>query len=80
MKVTKAIKVEKKNLVDIFNLECVYAITKNDNGKPVINIHSDCTDGRVFAQYGEYICQFENGRWQVFGSISFDNIIMSGRD
>ena len=28
MKITKAIKVEKKNLVDIFNLECVYAITK----------------------------------------------------
>ena len=80
MKITKAIKVEKKNLVDIFDLECVYAITKNDNGKPVINIRSDCTDGRVFAQYGEYICQFENGRWQVFGSISFGNIIMNGRD
>ena len=73
MKVTKAIKVEKKNLVDIFNLECVYDITKNDNGKPVINIHSECTDGRVFAQFG-------NGRWQVFGSISFDNLVMNVRE
>jgi hypothetical protein len=71
MKVINSIRVETQNLDQLKALDCVERITGQDGTEPLTVRLKECaTLGRQTATKHQYLCQFESGKWQVFGQIA----------
>lgn len=68
MKVINSIRVETQNLDKLKALDCVERVTGQDGTEPLtVRLKESATLGRQTATKHQYLCQFENGKWQVFG-------------
>ena len=74
MKIKQAIKVSGININDIFKLPCIRAIEKGENQKPYAILYPSATEGRLTAEPGDIIAEFNNGMWQVFGQAAYDRL------
>ena len=74
-KIIESIKFDGINLNDIFKLECVDGIVKDDDeGFPVAVLKDEYKMGELWAAIpGTYLCKFSNGMWQVFGKEAYMN-------
>lgn len=77
MKVTKQIKITKFTLGNIKKLECVENIETAD-GKVTVYLKKEMTNGRLEANMNQFLVQFQNGMWQVYGAEAI-NIIQKPR-
>lgn len=73
MKVTKQIKITKFTLGNIKKLECVENIETAD-GKVTVYLKKDMTNGRLEANMNQFLVQFQNGMWQVYGAEAINNL------
>ena len=68
MKLKQRIKFSGRNLNEVFSLECVKAIIKDDEQDPVLimrpeKMRNDCLTHVVFI--GDFIEEYDNGIWNV---------------
>ena len=68
MKLKQRIKFSGRNLNEVFSLECVKAIIKDDEQDPVLIMRpekmcNDCQTHVVFI--GDFIEEYDNGTWNV---------------
>lgn len=69
MKVIKQIKITKFTLGNIKKLECVENI-ETANGKVTVYLKN----GRLEANMNQFLVQFQNGMWQVYGAEAINNL------
>lgn len=74
MKVIKTIKIEKSNIDELSKLDCVDSIDCKSDGTISVRIGDKYTKGNQVLFKGDYLCQFESGLWQRFGSEALNRI------
>lgn len=80
MKIRNSIRIKKETIGEIRSLEAVKSVEQTPNGNIVVRIRPDCTDGREEAVLGEYLVQWENGKWQRFGSEAYHQVIKNSKN
>ena len=73
MKATKQIKITKFTLVNIKKLECLESI-KTVDVKVKVYLKKDMTNGRLEANMNQFLVQFQNGMWQVYGTEAINKL------
>ena len=73
MKWTKQIKITEFTLDNIIKLECVESI-KTVDGKVKVYLKKDMTNGRLEANMNQFLVQFQNGMWQVYGTEAINRL------
>lgn len=68
MRITEAIKFEGRNLTEIFNIECVDGIVKDDDKNfPVVMLKDKYVEGaRNVLLPGRWLCKCSHGKWIIY--------------
>lgn len=75
MKVKKTIRVRKETVNELFKQECVDKIELWHDGNIVVKLLPGYTDGKPELCKGEYLVQFNSGKWQRFGAEAFQKLL-----
>lgn len=75
MKVKKTIRVRKETVNDLLNQECVERVEQWHDGNIVVKLFPVYTDGNPELRKGEYLVQFNSGKWQRFGAEAFKKLL-----
>lgn len=75
MKVKKTIRVRKETVNELLKQECVERVELWHNGNIVVKLLPGYTDGKTELYKGEYLVQFNSGKWQRFGSEAFQKLL-----
>ena len=75
MKVKKTIRVRKETVNDLLNQECVERVEQWHDGNIVVKLFHGYTDGKPELRKGEYLVQFNSGKWQRFGADAFQKLL-----
>lgn len=75
MKVKKTIRVRKETVNDLLKQECVERVEQWNDGNIVVKLFPGYTDGKTELRKGEYIVQFNSGKWQRFGAEAFQKLL-----
>lgn len=67
MKIKRSIKIAKDTVAELEALDCVNSVAVS--GSEILVILSDVNNkGNTIAHKGDFLCQFDSGLWQRFGS------------
>lgn len=72
MNIIQKVLFDGKNINDVFQLPCVKSVEKGENGRPYLSLFPHYTEGRLTAQVGDALIQYETGMWQVFGKAALE--------
>lgn len=75
MKVKKTIRVRKETVNELLKQECVERVEQWHDGNIVVKLLPGYTDGKPELYKGEYLVQFNSGKWQRFGSEAFQKLL-----
>lgn len=75
MKVKKTIRVRKETVNDLLKQECVERVEQWHDGNIVVKLFPCYTDGKTELRKGEYLVQFNSGKWQRFGAEAFNKLL-----
>lgn len=75
MKVKKTIRVSKETVNDLLKQKCVERVEQLHDGNIVVKLFTGYTDGKTELRKGEYIVQFNSGKWQRFGAEAFHKLL-----
>ena len=75
MKVKKTIRVRKETVNDLLKQECVERVDQCHDGNIVVKLFPGYTDGKLELRKGEYLVQFNSGKWQRFGADAFKKLL-----
>lgn len=75
MKVKKTIRVRKDTVNDLLKQECVERVDQCHDGNIVVKLFPGYTDGKPELRKGEYLVQFNSGKWQRFGADAFQKLL-----
>lgn len=75
MKVKKTIRVRKEAVDDLLKQECVERVEQWHDGNIVVKLFPGYTDGKPELRKGEYLVQFNSGKWQRFGAEAFQKLL-----
>lgn len=79
MKIIKTIRIGRSNVEELSSLGCVDMIEWCNDCTLTVHIKPSTTKGRLTARTGEFLCQFESGLWQRFGSEALGKTICKPR-
>lgn len=79
MDITESIKVEKKNIDKLLELECVDRIIYQSGCQFEIVLKAEYSKGRLRVMSGDWLVKFGNGTWQRVGSNAYQNLIFKPR-
>lgn len=79
MKIKSSIKIDKANIKEISSLECVDGFDLWHDGTLVVRLNPEFTKGRLTLTSGDYLCQFDSGLWQRYGSEAMSRALMNPR-
>ena len=74
MKVKKTIRVRKETVNELLKQECVERVEQWHDGNIVVKLLPGYTDGKPELCKGEYLVQFNSGKWQRFGTEAFQKL------
>lgn len=80
MKVVKHIKIRKETVGEILKLDAVETVEMWHDGRIVVRLLPECTDGKCEAMKDEYIVQFKTGKWQRYGNEAFLRLVSKTDD
>ena len=75
MKVKKTIRVRKETVNDLLRQECVERVELWHDDNIVVKLFPGYTDGKQELRKGEYLVQFNSGKWQRFGAEAFQKLL-----
>ena len=75
MKVKKTIRVRKETVNDLLKQECVERADQCHDGNIVVKLFPGYTDGKLELRNGEYLVQFNSGKWKRFGAEAFQKLL-----
>lgn len=75
MKVKKTIRVRKETVNELLKQECVERVEQWHDGNIVVKLLPGYTDGKPELYKGEYLVQFNSGKWQRFGTEAFQKLL-----
>jgi hypothetical protein len=76
MKVSNYIKVNKSAVSELLKSKAVDRIELFPDGRMVVCLLPELTDGSLECSKDDYIVQWENGKFQRFGSVAFQNTLV----
>jgi len=74
MKAIYNIRVRKENVNEILKLECVRNVEQFPDGRIIVYLKQEFTDGKTEVNKDEYIVRWENGKYQRYGATAFMNL------
>lgn len=74
MKVIYNIRVRKENVNELLKLECVHHIELFPDGRIIVHLLPEFTDGKQEVVNDEYIIRWESGKYQRYGATAFMNL------
>lgn len=74
MRAIKHIRIRKETVGEILKLEAVEKVEMWHDGRIIVRLRPECTDGKCEAMLDEYLVQFKNGKWQRYGSEAFQRL------
>lgn len=75
MEVKKTIRVRKETVNELLKQECVERVEQWHDGNIVVKLLPGYTDGKPELRKGEYLVQFNSGKWQRFGAEAFQKLL-----
>ena len=75
MKVKKTIRVSKETVNDLLKQKCVERVEQLHYGNIVVKLFPGYTDGKPELRKGEYLVQFNSGKWQRFVAEAFQKLL-----
>lgn len=76
MKVISYIKVSKNAVGELLKNRAVDRIELFPDGRLIVRLLPELTDGSLECSKDDYIVQWENGKFQRFGSVAFLNTLV----
>lgn len=74
MDVRFSIRINRKNLSKLRELDCFSSVSENERGKVICRFKRDKTLGSIEAVSGDYAVQLGSGLWQRYGAVAYDNL------
>ena len=71
MRVIRYIRIKKEKVKELLKLDAVERIELWRNGNIVVFLNPENTEGKREVIKDEYLIQWENGKWQRYGSEAF---------
>lgn len=82
MQVVESIKFEGRNLNDMFRMECVDSIIKDDDKNfPVVRLKDEYVEGaRNVLLPGWYLCKCSHGKWIIYSEQEYQMVIKNRKE
>ncbi len=74
MRVIRYIRIKREKVKELLKLDAVERVELWHNGNIVVFLNSEHTEGKKEVMNDEYIVQWENGKWQRYGSEAFQHL------
>lgn len=82
MKVKFSLKITPDTYERMFTLPCVTSVMRNEKKSKLftVTLSPELTEGQLRANTGDWLVQYANGKWQVFGSAAYETLVHNPKE